>query len=449
MKDIKFLIRILLFAGLDIVAAQAQNPLISGQFTADPTARVFQGKMYVYPSHDIPTPPEKKGRKDWFCMEDYHVFSSVNLTDWTDHGVLVNQKEVPWVDGTSYSMWAPDCVEKGGKFYFFFPANVARDSTSGGGFGIGVGIGDRPEGPFIFQPNPISGVHGIDPCVLIDRDGQAYLYWAQGGLFVAKLQENLLELSSEPQALENLPQGFKEGPFVFERNGLYYLTYPYVRNKTEELVYSVGLSPMGPFRYGGVIMDESPVACWTNHQSIVRFGDQWYLFYHHNDYSPKFDKNRSIRADSLFFNEDGSIRKVIPTWRGVGVTASSSKIQMDRYTSVSPDGASISFLDSMDAFAGWKVSFTKLGTWCRYNAVRFSRVSSKKIRARIASKTGGRLEVRLSRPDGPVLVRMRVKKNTNWMIKESKTKKIDVGTHDLFVLQNGSGEVDLDWISFY
>src|SRR5574344_2292931 len=100
-------------------AAMAQNPIIKGQFTADPTARVFNGKVYVYPSHDIPTPADKPNlRKDWFCMADYHVFSSSNLTEWTDHGMIVDQKQVPWVDGESYSMWAPDCVEKNGKCYF-------------------------------------------------------------------------------------------------------------------------------------------------------------------------------------------------------------------------------------------------------------------------------------------------------------------------------------------
>lgn len=109
----------------------AQNPIIRDQFTADPTARIFNGKVYVFPSHDIPTPPEKPGRKDWFCMADYHVFSSENLTDWTDHGVIVSQNKVPWVDSTSYSMWAPDCIEHNGKYYFYFPANKNTADPNG------------------------------------------------------------------------------------------------------------------------------------------------------------------------------------------------------------------------------------------------------------------------------------------------------------------------------
>ena len=112
------------------------------QFTADPTARVFEGKIYLYPSHDIPYSPGK-GRTNWFVMEDYHVFSSENLTDWTDHGVILNQTDVPWLKRMSFDMWAPDCVFKNGKYYFYFPAEAKQ-----GGFGIGVAISDRPYGPF-------------------------------------------------------------------------------------------------------------------------------------------------------------------------------------------------------------------------------------------------------------------------------------------------------------
>ena len=135
--------------------AVAQNPIIKDQFTADPTARVFNGKVYLYPSHDI-VPPQGQ-RQDWFCMADYHVFSSENLSDWTDHGVILSQEQVPWGKPDGYSMWAPDCVEKNGKYYFYFP-DAPRD---GRGFAIGVAVADSPEGPFTCEPNPIKGISGI------------------------------------------------------------------------------------------------------------------------------------------------------------------------------------------------------------------------------------------------------------------------------------------------
>ena len=216
----------------------AQNPLITDQFTADPSARVFGDRIYIYPSHDIPPAPGK-GRANWFVMEDSHVFSSDNLTDWTDHGMIVHQNKVPWVKPESYSMWAPDCIYRNGKYYFYFPSTPADTTINGRGFTVGVAIADKPTGPFILQANPIKNVKGIDPNVFIDRDGQAYLYWSQGHIYGAKLKENMLELASEPVILQELPtKGLKEGPYVFERNGIYYMTYPHVENKIERLEYA-------------------------------------------------------------------------------------------------------------------------------------------------------------------------------------------------------------------
>jgi beta-xylosidase len=174
-----YLTRSLLIATLFAATATvAQNPFITSQFTADPSARVFGNRVYVYPSHDIPCTPGK-GRPGWFCMEDYHVFSSDNLTDWTDHGVIVSQDKVPWANPKGYSMWAPDCIYRNGKYYFYFPTNP-KDTSYGRGFTIGVAIAEKPEGPYIPQPEPVKKVRGIDPNVFIDKDGQAYLYWSQG-----------------------------------------------------------------------------------------------------------------------------------------------------------------------------------------------------------------------------------------------------------------------------
>src|SRR3972149_12172606 len=146
---------------------------------------------------------------------------------------------------------------------------------------------------------------------------------------------------------------------------------------------------MGPFNVIGVIMDESPTGCWTNHHSIIEFKDQLYLFYHHNDLSPHFDKNRSIRIDSLFFNEDGTIQKVIPTLRGVGVTNASQKIQIDRYSLISNEGASIAFLDTMNKFEGWKTILDAENAWIQYNSIDFGNNEFKSVNVKASSKTGG------------------------------------------------------------
>ncbi|MFB9110331.1 family 43 glycosylhydrolase [Flavobacterium gyeonganense] len=426
----------------------AQNPLIRDQFTADPSARVFGDKVYVFPSHDI-LATEGKGRKDWFCMEDYHVFSSVDLTNWKDHGTIVEQNKVPWVKPDGYSMWAPDCIERNGKYYFYFPS-IPKDTINyKKGFTIGVAIADKPEGPYVTEPKPIKSVSGIDPNVFIDKDGQAYLYWSGGNIFAAKLKENMTELDSEVKILENLPaKGLKEGPYVFERNGIYYLTYPHVENKIERLEYAIGDNPLGPFKVAGVIMDESTTGCWTNHHSIIQFKKEWYLFYHHNDFSPEFDKARSIRADYLHFNPDGSIQKVIPTLRGVGITKATDIIQIDRYSEISKEGVSISFLDSQNTFNGWKTTFNKSGGSIQYKAVDFGKKKLKSIVVKASSEKGGILQIASKGKKQTIIAEVTIPKGSNWAEIKSPLLKFESGIQDLAVISKNKNQVELDWIKF-
>ncbi len=423
--------------------AFATNPLIMDQFTADPTARVFEGKVYVYPSHDI-RPIPGKTRPEWFCMEDYHVFSSENLTDWTDHGVILRQQDVPWANPNAYAMWAPDCICKNGKYYFFFPA-IAK----AGGFRIGVAIADHPSGPFRPEPQPIEGVRGIDPGVFVDRDGSAYLYYAGGSkVSVAKLKDNLLELQTPPTHLATLPtNGLVEGPFVFERKGIYYLTYPHTANKTERLEYATSANPLGPFQPAGVILDESPDGCWTVHQSIVEYRGQWYLFYHDDDLSPTFDKNRSIRAERLFFNDDGTIRKVVPTLRGVGVVAAQSKIQIDRYSAVSGPGVTDSFLNAANPHEGWKISLPGKAAWVRFDDVDFGSGEVKAVTVRGVAAKGAVLEFRVDEENGPILTRVDVAPGSEWTLSRAPIKASPTGAHNLIVTATGN-PVDIDWVSF-
>ena len=409
--------------GLALTAA-AQNPIISSQFTADPTARLFNGRVYLYPSHDIVAPEGQ--RQDWFCMADYHVYSSDNLIDWTDHGVIISQENVPWGKPDGYSMWAPDCVEKDGKYYFYFP-NAPK---SGRGFAIGVGVADRPEGPFKLEQEPIKGVSGIDPCVLIDNDGSAYLYWSGMGIRGGKLKANMKELDGElqevrmsppnnqenagqgprrqpqrilvgGQQMEGLPEGFKEGPFAFRRGDWYYLTFPWVRgdtsngqNPTETLAYAMSRNPLGPWDFKGIIMAEHDNHCWTNHHSLLERDGQWYLFYHRNYYSPNMDKRRSACIEKVTFNGDGTIREVKPTLRGVGTMPATHRIDIDRYSAVA-DGVTVNYLDTTNYFNGWSASLPAKHSWVRFNDVDFSTVK-----------------------DGYVVVRAKASDNTTFCIRE-------------------------------
>ena len=408
---------LLLLLGMPMMMS-AQNPIIRDQFSADPTARVFNNKVYVYPSHDI-VPPEGQ-RQDWFCMEDYHVFSSENLTDWTDHGVIVTQNKVPWVRPDSYSMWAPDCVERNGKYYFYFPS-----APKGGmGFGVGVAIADTPEGPFVCEPEPIKGINGIDPCVLLASDGNAYIFWGNGRC--AKLKDNMKEIADDTpkekvkwgerefemygvNCLKGLPNRQAEGPFAFEYNGNYYLTYPYVRENTEVLGYAMSKNPMGPYEYKGLIMAEHENGCWTNHHSIINYKGQWYLFYHHNDFSPRDDKRRSVCIEKLYFNADGTIKEVKPTMRGVGINKATEKIEIDRFSTASND-VTTHLIDTINTFRSYEATLPVKGSWMRYNDIDFSCIT-----------------------DGYVIIKAKASENTKFFIREKAANGKIIAKIDLTV----------------
>jgi hypothetical protein len=205
---------------------------------------------------------------------------------------------------------------------------------------------------------------------------------------------------------------------------------------------------MGPFKQVGVILDESESGCWTVHHSLIDWKGQWYLFYHDRDLSPSFDKNRSIRADKLFFDADGTIRKVIPTLRGVGLVEAKGQIQIDRYSAKSGEGVAISYLDAANTHAGWKTTFSAAKSWVRFNEVDFGRGAQKSIEVRAKAPAGATLEIRLDKQDGPVLGRVEVGQGTDWNTATVAGKSIPGGVHDLFVTQAGGEAAEVDWVSF-
>lgn len=438
------------------VAMAAQNPVIHDQFTADPSARVFGDTLYLYCSHDIPAPDDYE-RKDWFCMHDYHVFSTTDLVHWKDYGVQFTEDDVPWVKHRSYSMWAPDCVFANGKYLFYFPA-VALEAEKDEIFGVGIAESDSPCGPFHPTGKRISGVKGIDPCVFIDsispspsnKGGvQAYIYWAQDGIHGAKLKENMSELDGEGLMLApNTPGAYKEGPFVFKRNGIYYLTYPLQvsmsnGSSAECLAYSTSKSPLGPFEYRGRIMDIIPEPyCWTNHHSIVQYRGQWYLFYHHNDYDPKMEMHRSVRIDSLKWNPDGTIQKVVPSFRGVGVTDATSEIQIDRYSYVKGNPV-VDFVNPDQPFQGWFVRMNKQGQEVIFNSVYFQKKKYKQIIVRYRNN----IESNVSLSVSDTKTEIHFPFHSDWTTLSFPLNKKIEGIRNISLLLD-SGNIDIDWIRF-
>ena len=460
-----------IFVGVPLMVV-AQNPVIRDQFTADPTARVFNNKVYLYPSHDI-VPPEGQ-RQDWFCMEDYHVFSSENLTDWTDHGVIVTQNKVPWVRPDSYSMWAPDCVERNGKYYFYFPS-APKD---GRGFGVGVAIADSPEGPFIPEPEPIKGINGIDPCVLLASDGNAYIFWGAGRC--AKLKDNMKEIADDTptetvkwgdrefemkgvNCLKGLPSRQAEGPFAFEYNGNYYLTYPYVRENTEVLGYAMSKNPMGPYEYKGLIMPEHENGCWTNHHSIVNYKGQWYLFYHQNAFSPRDDKRRSVQIDKLYFNPDGTIQEVKKTMRGVGINQATERIEIDRYSEASSD-VTTQLIDTVNTFRSYEATLPAKGSWIKYKDINFDCLTDGYVLVSAKAAGNTKFFIREKDANGKILaeIDMTVKPETpagmpamfrrdfsnQWLTQTAALNYTPKGVSDLVITCEGDAGISVDWIQF-
>ncbi len=297
----------------------AQNPIIRHMYSADPSAHVFRDTLYVYPSHD-------RDSSQTFDMIDYHVYSTTDMVNWTDHGQILHLDQIGWA---TEKAWAPDCEFYNGKYYFYYPTDRAY---------IGVAVSDSPTGPFVDPigkplitkdtPGVINKRDFIDPSIFIDDDGTPYLFFGQLDVNVVKLNEDMISFDG-PVHIVKGARDFFEAVWVHKHQDTYYLSYSTWGEKGvtgPQIVYATSKNVLGPYEYQGVILDE--VNSGTNHHSIVEFKDEWYLFYHNADLY--FEKetvapgqkskhwcHRSIAVDRLYYNEDGSIQKVAPTREGV------------------------------------------------------------------------------------------------------------------------------------
>jgi hypothetical protein len=324
----------------DLDKRAISSPVVTHIYTADPSAHVFDGKIYIYPSHDIESGIPFDDIGSHFAMEDYHVLSMDNPEGQaTDHGVALHVRDVPWA---ARQMWAPDAAAANGKYYLYFPAK-----RKDGIFQIGVAVGKTPVGPFIAEPEPIRGSYSIDPCVFTDDDGRSYMYF--GGLWggqlqsyrkndygkdhqepssheralgprVARLREDLKEFAEpvteiaitdpegKPLLAGDNDRRFFEASWMHKYNGKYYFSYS--TGDTHFICYATGDSPYGPFKYQGVVL--APVVGWTNHHSIAEFKGQWYLFYHDSSLSKGVTHLRSVKVTPLHHAADGIIPTIQP-----------------------------------------------------------------------------------------------------------------------------------------
>jgi len=414
-------------------------------FTADPTARVFNNKLYVYPSGDT-VPPEGIDCPR-FCMPGYHVFSLENGSTWKNHGWILKENEVPWGVRNEFAMWAPDCIEKDGKYYYFYPAKPSHDKAFRR---IGVGVSSSPIGPFKWNKSYIEGISGIDPGLLLDDDNSVYLYYGGGQeLHVVKLNDNMKKIQGKPITIQGLPYGYKEGSFPFKKNGIYYLAFAHVfPGEGYTIGYATSNSPLGPFVYRGKIMDN--IANGTNHCSVVKYNGQWILFYHSWQISG-YNKLRSICADYMTFNDDGSIRKVIPTLRGIGTPTIKDTIQVDRYNEI--HDANTSFVSGSEP-NGWMICDTKPNSYVRFDRVNFGDGEAKKMQARVScGQRNGDFEIHIDSIKGQCVAKFSAEYTGGWNKFKTISTKIPTeikGVHNIYVVfHNFSGSfstVNLNWL---
>ena len=322
------------------------DPMVSEIFTADPSAHIFNGKIYVYPSHDIVEEnPMYDDCGSQYAMRDYRVLSMDYVGGpVTIHDVALDLKDVPWA---KRQFWAPDAAEKDGKFYLYFPTKDKEDI-----FKIGVAVSNNPEGPFKAKKTPIEGSYSMDPSVFKDDDGKYYMYvggiwggqlqrWDENNQYVpsgCETQDNgipdspaisprialmaddmvsfaedlkpirIIDKDGSPILTKDHERRFFEAAWVHKKDGIYYLSYS--TGNTHLIVYATSDNPYGPFVYQGVL--NQPVQGWTNHHSTLEVDDKWYFFYHDTQISGK-DFLRNVKVTEMFHKKDGSIEPINTT----------------------------------------------------------------------------------------------------------------------------------------
>ncbi len=310
--------------------------LVPGDYMADPAVHVFEGRLYIYPSHDRESGIPENDNGDHFDMADYHVFSMDDVAHGLvqDHGVVLKVADIPWA---GRQLWDCDVACKGGRYYMYFPLKDRNDI-----FRIGVAVADSPRGPFTPMPDPVRGSYSIDPAVFTDHDGACYMYF--GGLWggqlqryrenkalecavlpqgdepalpsrVVRLSDDMLGFAEEPRPVVILDEDgkplkaadndrrFFEASWMHGYQGRYYFSYS--TGDTHRICYAIGDNPYGPFVYQGLILP--PVVGWTTHHSIVVYKGRWYLFYH--DCVPSGGKTwlRSLKVTQLHYDDQGRI----------------------------------------------------------------------------------------------------------------------------------------------
>ena len=428
--------------------ARADNPIVQSIYTADPAPLVHNGRLYVYTGHD-------EDGSTYFTMRDWRVYSTTDMANWTDHGSPMSLATFSWA---SKDAWAGHVTHRNGKFYWYVP--VTNRAT--GRMAIGVGVSTSPTGPFtdaIGRPLVENGE--IDPNVMIDDTGQAYLYWGNPNLWYVRLNTDMISYAGGPTQIPlttagfgarpgnvaNRPTLYEEGPWVYKRNGLYYNVFA-AQCCSEFIAYSTAPGPTGPWTYRGTIMPTQG-GSFTNHAGVVDFNGGSYFFYHNGALPGGGGFTRSVAVERFAYRSDGTIPTITMTTAGPPQIAT-----VDPY--VRQEAETIAWSAGIEtepaAEGGINVANIENNDYLKIKGVAFG-AGATSFTARVASATsGGRIELRVGSPTGTLAGTCTVPGTGGWQAWTTVSCGVNglTGTQDLYLrFTGGSGFLfNVNWWQF-
>ncbi len=417
---------------------------------------VHNGTMYVYTGHD-------EDGADFFWMQEWRVYSTQDMVNWQDHGSPLALESFSWADDRA---WASQTIERDGKFYWY----ICAHSKLSNGMAIGVAVSDSPTGPFrdaLGKPLFENGSWDhIDPTVMIDDDGQAWLMWGNPQVYYLKLNRDMISYSGELGMLpmteaafggpmmkdrekgKTYKDSYVEGPWLTKRNGVYQLLYA-AGGVPEHISYSTAPSPLGPWKYAGEIMPLSNTNSFTNHCGVADYKGHSYFFYHTGKLPQGGGFGRSVAVEEFKYNADGSFPTILPTDEGVKPVATFNPYRrVEAETMAFSKGVKTEQNDEVGVY----VSDIHNGDYIKLQNVCFCDKLPRTFTARVASGLrGGQIEVRIDSLKGQLLCRLEVPATGGWEKWQTLTAdftQLVKGRHDLYLVftgRKGPKLFNFDW----
>lgn len=424
---------------LNCLNVNAQRPIIQTKYTADPAPMVYNDTVFLYTTHD-------EDDAEGFKMQDWLLYTSTDMVNWTDHGVVASLKSFDWVKRDN-GAWAEQVVERNGKFYMYCPIH---------GNGIGVLVSDSPYGPFkdpLGKPLVWQKEHwdDIDPTVFIDEDGQAYMYWGNPNCYYVKLNEDMISYSGDIVKLKETPEHYQEGPWFYKRNGHYYLAFASTCCP-EGIGYAMSDSPAGPWKTKGYIMRPTE-RTRGNHPGIMDYKGKSYVFGLNYDLL-KLETNthyerRSVSVAEMHYNEDGTIQEV-PYWADtkleqIGTFNPFRKVEAETMA------WGYGLKTAPNADKSLSVVDVNNGEYICVRGVNFGKNKARRFEVSALPLEGGNLKIRLDAPDGKIVGNVNIPQGNETSKYELYSCEVNAvsGIHDLYLSFEGENNKDLFELDYW